>query len=86
MTAVGNVCDRIGPEIVGHSALDQRGIDSVLKELDSTPDKRVLGANAVLGVSMAVAPRRCEKLGSAASIAICSNRRRLLCCRCRCST
>ena len=55
MTAVGNVCDRIAPEIVGRSALDQSGIDSVLKELDSTPDKRVLGANAVLGVSMAVA-------------------------------
>ena len=55
MTAVGNVRDRIAPEIVGRSALDQSGIDSTLRELDGTPDKRSLGANAVLGVSMAVA-------------------------------
>ncbi len=55
MTAVGNVRDRIAPELVGRSALDQGAIDSTLKEMDGTPDKRVLGANAVLGVSMAVA-------------------------------
>jgi len=53
--ALQNVLDVIGPEIVGHDALDQRNLDSVMLELDGTPNKSKLGANAILGVSLAVA-------------------------------
>ena len=53
--AVENVRDRIAPEIIGRPALDQHAIDSTLRDLDGTPDKRVLGANSILGVSMAIA-------------------------------
>ena len=55
LTAVRNVTDRIGPEIVGLDATDQVGIDALLVELDGTPNKGELGANAILGVSLAVA-------------------------------
>jgi enolase len=54
-TAVGNVRDEIAPEILGLDALDQAGLDRLLIDLDGTPNKSKLGANAVLGVSMAVA-------------------------------
>jgi enolase len=54
-TAVGNVNDSIGPEIVGLDALDQRRIDTLMRDLDGTDDKSRLGANAILGVSLAVA-------------------------------
>ena len=54
-TAVRNVTDRIAPEIVGLDATDQVGIDGLLVELDGTPNKGELGANAILGVSLAVA-------------------------------
>src|SRR5437879_5452593 len=53
--AVANVCDRIAPQLVGMSATDQAAIDSKLCELDGTPDKSRLGANAILGVSLACA-------------------------------
>ena len=53
--AVRNVEERIGPAIVGMSALDQPAIDRVLVDLDGTSNKSVLGANAILGVSMAAA-------------------------------
>ena len=53
--AVGNVDRVIGPALAGHSSLDQAGIDGSLIELDGTPDKGNLGANAILAVSMAVA-------------------------------
>lgn len=55
LKAVANVDHMIGPSLVGRSPLDQRGIDWRLIELDGTPDKSNLGANAVLAVSMAVA-------------------------------
>ena len=55
LRAVGNVHDEIAPHIKGRSALDQAGIDGLLKELDGTPNKSRLGGNAILGVSMAVA-------------------------------
>jgi enolase len=55
LTAVRNVTDRIGPELVGLDATDQAGIDALLIELDGTPNKGDLGANAILGVSLAVA-------------------------------
>ena len=55
LTAVRNVTDRIGPELVGLDATDQAGIDSLLIELDGSPNKGELGANALLGVSLATA-------------------------------
>lgn len=53
--AVENVNQRIAPALVGWSALDQRGIDQAMLKLDGTPTKSNLGANAILGVSLAVA-------------------------------
>ena len=55
LKAVANVNERISPAIVGAAALDQAALDGKLIELDGTPDKSSLGANAVLGVSLAVA-------------------------------
>ncbi|MBV9369663.1 MAG: phosphopyruvate hydratase [Frankiales bacterium] len=53
--AVAAVEDDIAPEIVGYEATEQRLLDQALCDLDGTPDKSRLGANAVLGVSLAVA-------------------------------
>ncbi len=55
LKAVGNVEDEIAGHLVGWSVFDQQGIDQFLIELDGTPDKSRLGANAILGVSLAVA-------------------------------
>jgi enolase len=55
LKAVENVNDKIAEELLDFDALDQRGIDSYLIELDGTPNKSNLGANAILGVSLAVA-------------------------------
>lgn len=54
LQAVANVNDILGPALTGMDALDQRGIDAQLLELDGTPNKGKLGANAILGVSLAV--------------------------------
>jgi enolase len=54
-TAVSNIADRIVEELVGYEASDQRAIDQRMLDLDGTPDKSSLGANAILGVSLAVA-------------------------------
>ena len=53
--AVLGVLDEIAPELLGYDADDQRLIDQALIDLDGTPDKSRLGANAILGVSLAVA-------------------------------
>src|SRR5258706_6851455 len=53
--AVENVNDEIAPEVVGADALDQEGVDHLMLEIDGTPNKSKLGANAILGVSLAVA-------------------------------
>jgi enolase len=53
--AVTGVLDEIGPELLGFDASDQRLIDQALLDLDGTPNKERLGANAILGVSLAVA-------------------------------
>jgi len=53
--AVANVNGRIAPALQGWDALDQRKIDNKMIELDGTPNKKNLGANALLGVSLAVA-------------------------------
>jgi enolase len=55
LRAVGNVEETIAPAVVGMDADDQRALDDRLIELDGSPNKGVLGANAVLGVSLAVA-------------------------------
>ena len=55
LKAVQNINDVIAPRLVGEDALDQAYIDGVMLELDGTPNKDVLGANAILGVSMALA-------------------------------
>jgi enolase len=53
--AVANVNERIAPELIGMDASDQMGIDQILIDLDGTPNKSALGANAILGVSLACA-------------------------------
>ena len=55
LATVGNVNEEITAQLVGWNALDQQGIDQFLVELDGTPNKSRLGANAILGVSLAVA-------------------------------
>jgi len=59
--AVGNVDDIIAPELIGEDVSDQSGVDRMLRELDGTPDKSKLGANALLGVSLG-----CARAASAA--------------------
>jgi enolase len=54
-TAVANVNEQIRPVLVGYDATDQRTVDDVLRDLDGTPDKSRMGANALLGASLAVA-------------------------------
>ena len=63
LTAVANVNEVIGPEIVGTPATEQRTIDETLIALDGTPNKGELGANAILGVSLAVAHAAAEDAG-----------------------
>ncbi len=53
--AVSNVNERIAPEVIGLDALDQAGLDRAMIELDGTPNKGELGANALLAVSLAAA-------------------------------
>src|SRR5690349_20544673 len=53
--AVANIEDQIVDQLIGYEASEQRLIDAKMLELDGTPDKSVLGANAILGVSLAVA-------------------------------
>jgi enolase len=61
--AVDNVNNIIAPEIIGMSALDQIGIDQLMIDLDGTHNKGKLGANAILGVSLAVARAAAAGLG-----------------------
>ena len=63
LKAVENVNDIIAEEIIGMNVFDQNLIDKVLIELDGTPNKSKLGANAILGVSLAVAKAAAEELG-----------------------
>ena len=60
--AVANVNDIIAPELVGMDAFDQHAVDSLMIALDGTPDKSRLGANAILGVSIAVAKAAADSL------------------------
>jgi len=61
--AVKNVNEAICPEILGLEAMDQVGIDKAMLELDGTPTKKKLGANAILAVSLAVAKAAAEECG-----------------------
>jgi enolase len=61
--AVNNVNDEIAEAIIGLDAADQREIDALLCELDGTPNKARLGANAILGVSLALAKAMAEESG-----------------------
>jgi enolase len=55
LQAVANINNEIASELVGYSVYDQKAIDELMLELDGTPNKGRLGANAILGVSLAVA-------------------------------
>ena len=63
LTAVNNVNEIIAPEVVGMNVFDQVEIDNLMIALDGTHNKAKLGANAILGVSMAVAKAAAESLG-----------------------
>ena len=63
LKAVNNVNKTIAPKLIGLSAVDQRGIDKLMIKLDGTPTKSKLGANAILGVSLAVAKAAAQSLG-----------------------
>ena len=63
LKAVSNVNDIIADEVIGMNALDQLAIDKKMLDLDGTPNKTKLGANAILGVSLAVAKAAAEALG-----------------------
>lgn len=63
LKAVENVNDIIAPEIIGFNVMDQVAIDKAMIELDVTPNKGKLGANAILGVSLAVARAASDFLG-----------------------
>ena len=61
--AVANVNKAIAGAITGHDALDQVGIDRAMRKLDGTANKKKLGANAILGASMATAHAAAAQLG-----------------------
>lgn len=61
--AVEAVLDEIAPAVIGQAADDQRIIDQALLDLDGTPDKSRLGANAILGISLAVAKAAADSAG-----------------------
>ncbi len=62
--AVAHVNDILAPALIGHESLDQIGIDTLMaSELDGSPNKAKLGANAILGVSLAVARASANSLG-----------------------
>lgn len=61
--AVANINEKLGPAVLGLSSLDQTGVDQRLIEVDGTPSKSSLGANAVLAVSMATARAAAETVG-----------------------
>ncbi|MGZ6237653.1 MAG: phosphopyruvate hydratase, partial [Syntrophales bacterium] len=60
--AVSNVINKIGPEVIGMDSLNQREVDYTMISLDGTPNKGALGANAILGVSMACAKAAAEAM------------------------
>jgi enolase len=63
LTAVENIKDKIAPVVAGHDVLEQASLDSKLIDLDGTETKSRLGANAILGVSLAAAHAAAQQLG-----------------------
>ena len=63
MKAVENVMQTLGPSVIGLDALDQAEVDRVLNEADGTANKSKMGANAILGVSMATARAAADAIG-----------------------
>lgn len=63
LEAVDHVNDEIADELIGWDAIEQMAIDQLLLELDGTPNKSALGANAILGTSLAVAKAAASSLG-----------------------
>ena len=63
LNAVKNINDTLGPAVCGLNAADQEGIDSLMLEIDGTPNKGKMGANAILAVSMAGARAAADTLG-----------------------
>lgn len=63
LKAIENVVDVIAPELEGESVFDQNEIDRMMLEMDGTPNKSNLGANAILGVSLAVAKAAAQEAG-----------------------
>ena len=61
--ALDNVNKIIAQEIIGTSVFEQESIDNIMIKLDGTPNKSKLGANAILGVSLAVAKAAANELG-----------------------
>jgi enolase len=61
--AVRNVNEIIGPEVLGMDAAQQGELDALMIELDGTPNKGKLGANAILGVSLAAAKAAADSAG-----------------------
>ncbi len=82
LKAVDNVNNVIAPEIVGMDATDQAAVDRMLIELDGTPNKAKLGANAILGVSLARAHAAADAL-ELAPLPLPRRRQRRARCRCR---
>ncbi len=61
--AVESVLDKLGPVVIGLDASDQRLVDQAMLDADATPNKAIVGANAVLGLSLAVAKAAAESAG-----------------------
>jgi enolase len=61
--AVSSVNEKIGPALMGSDAIDQTAIDKLMRDLDGTPNKKSLGANAILGTSLATAHAAAAQLG-----------------------
>ena len=66
LQAVEHVNNEIADAVLGYDALDQVGVDQAMLELDGTPNKSKFGANAILGVSLAVAGAAAEAVATAA--------------------
>jgi enolase len=63
LQAVKNINDLIAPQLIGRDASDQVAIDTFMRELDGTPNKKNLGANAILGISLATAKAAAQAVG-----------------------
>jgi len=63
LKAVNNIKNVLAPKVIGYDVLDQEGLDKMMIELDGTKNKANLGANAILGISIAAAKARAKSMG-----------------------